>query len=125
MTRTPISNSDNVIDSRDVIKRIDELTEARDTAIANEEEFDKEDELKALIALADEASGYAADWTHGETLIADDYFETYAEELAGDTGCIDPKAKWPLTHIDWEAAANELKQDYTSVDFDGVTYWIC
>jgi hypothetical protein len=26
--------------------------------------------------------------------------------------------------IDWEQAAYELKQDYTEVNFDGVSYWI-
>jgi hypothetical protein len=26
-------------------------------------------------------------------------------------------------HIDWDAA-NALKTDYTSVEFDGVTYWL-
>lgn len=26
--------------------------------------------------------------------------------------------------IDWERAAEELRMDYTAVDFDGVTYWV-
>jgi hypothetical protein len=26
--------------------------------------------------------------------------------------------------IDWDATAENIQADYTSVDFDGVTYWI-
>lgn len=27
-------------------------------------------------------------------------------------------------HIDWDGVADELKADYTSIDYDGVTYWV-
>ena len=127
-----ISNGDDIIDSRDVIARIEELTEMRDAFIESEPsaiawaeaEPDNAEELTALEALAEEASGYAADWRYGETLIRDSYFERYAQELADDIGAIPSNAEWPCTCIDWERAARELQMDYTSVDFDGVTYWI-
>lgn len=139
-----ISNSDDVIDSRDVIERIKELEDEREAAIEeavetmgeedNEEEVRQTaadnwddtadgDALKALKALEEEASG-SPDWRYGETLIRDSYFEDYAQELAEDIGAIDPKANWPTRCINWEQAAEELKQDYTAVEFDGVTYWI-
>jgi hypothetical protein len=131
-----ISNRDDVIDSRDVIARIEELREEIEGIEG--EDFDAgkvggpddpvstelRDELAALEALADEASNYAADWTHGETLIRESYFVQYAQELADDIGAIDRNAKWPLSCIDWDKAANELKADYTEVDYDGVSYWI-
>ena len=85
---------------------------------------DNADELRILKALADEASGYAADWRHGEALIRDSYFKDYAMELAKDIGAINRGATWPNTCIDWDQAAGELKMDYSAVDFDGVTYWI-
>mgnify|MGYP001766184995 CR=1 FL=1 len=141
MKRT-ISNRDDVIDSRDVIERIKELTEEKEALEealeeaqeaetkleeAKEElkcwEEDYGEELKALESLQEQAEGYS-DWEYGETLIRDSYFEEYAQELAEDIGAIDPDAKWPLNHIDWEAAAGELQMDYASVDFDGVEYWI-
>ena len=115
------SNSDNTIDSRDVIKRIEYLENFLED---NPEHKDATRELGVLKALEDEASGYAADWHHGETLIADSYFEDYARELADDTGATNRDASWPNNHIDWTAAADELKQDYTEVDFDGTAYWI-
>lgn len=81
-------------------------------------------ELKTLQALAEEAEGYAPDWKYGEALIRDSYFETYAQELADDIGAINKDQNWPNNCIDWEEAARQLQQDYTSVEFDGVTYWI-
>ena len=126
-----IDNSQDMIDSRDVIARIEELEGDLVDCDDGQECPDcdwKRDELKILKALADEASGYAADWQYGEALIRDSYFRDYAEELAEDCGMIqsDISDKWPYTcfDIDWEQAARELQQDYTCVDFDGVTYWI-
>jgi hypothetical protein len=133
-----ISNTDDIIDSRDVIKRIEELesdrqalvdalegvqTEEDKLALEEWDNGDEAEELKALKALAEEASG-SGDWGYGESLIRDSYFEQYAQELARDIGAIAVDVEWPLMHIDWEAAAAALKQDYTSVDFDGVEYWI-
>ena len=126
-----ISNFDDVIDSRDVIARIEELESKLlnedgeiDTANEDENYRDACGELAALQALADEASGYAADWRYGETLIRDSYFKDYAMELAEDIGAINRDATWPNTCIDWDQAARELKMDYSAVGFDGVTYWI-
>ena len=119
-----ISKYEDVIDSRDVIARIAELTDLRDDADYGLDE-DEAHELAALETLAAEASGYAADWEYGEALIRDSYFREYAQELAEETGDIDfSKLSWPLTCIDWEQAARELQMDYTSVTFDGVDYWI-
>jgi hypothetical protein len=151
----------DIIDSRDVIKRVSELESdlqtahdaavevMRDTDFAalpeNErldyivpedfeewltvqaedsgEQCDDAEELIRLRALADEASS-SPDWTHGEALIADHYFETYAQELAEDIGAVNRDASWPNNHIDWEAAAGALQQDYFSVEYGDTTYWI-
>jgi len=110
-----ISNTQDTIDSREVIARINYLTGTED-----EEE---QAELKALEALAEEAQS-SPDWEYGETLIHEGYFETYARDLAEDTGAIDSQAGWPLYCIDWEYAARELKMDYMAVDFDDATYYI-
>lgn len=157
MTRM-ISNSDDVIDSRDVIARIDELETELQTAYESELEARRDDaqaeegaatppptfdawltltagdltaveqddarELITLRALCEEAEGYASDWRDGATLIRDSYFEDYARELAEDIGAIGKDLPWPACHIDWEAAADALKIDYTEVDFDGVSYWV-
>jgi len=140
---TDISKYDDIIDSRDVIARIDELeseiddlkeqlteleVEDEDTTVECEEINDQmdalEEELAPLKALAEEASSYSADWRFGETLIRDSYFKEYAMDMAEDIGAIGQKVSWPLDCIDWDQAADALKQDYTSVDFDGKEFWI-
>ena len=114
---TPILNTEDVIDSRDVIGRIEFLEGCE---VLDDEEAA---ELEALRSLQDECQ-HVADWKYGETLVRDSYFEDYARELAEDIGAYDPNAGWPLGCIDWEKAAEQLLIDYTSVEFDGETYWI-
>jgi hypothetical protein len=70
------------------------------------------------------ASG-SPDWTYGETLIRESYFTEYAEELCKEIGEIPKELPWYIAnHIDWDGIADELKADYTEVDFDGVSYFI-
>lgn len=119
----PISIYDDVIDSRDVIARIQHLeavAEGGDSLL----DFAERDELMMLKAVADDASDYVDDWQYGATLIRDSYFREYAMELAEEIGAINPDAGWPGNCIDWDQAARELRMDYTSVDFAGVTYWV-
>lgn len=139
-----IHNGMDLIDSRDIIARIDELendiVSFREDFDRAKEEGDEEaiefaqrecddfaeeygEELEALKNLQEQCDR-VSDWIYGETLIRYDYFEEYAQDLAEDIGVIDRNAVWPLDCIDWGKAADELKFDYTSVDFDGVEYWI-
>jgi hypothetical protein len=78
--------------------------------------------LRALVKELDSTAGESAH--HGITMIRDSYFEDYARELAEDIGAIDRNATWPNNYIDWEAAADALKTDYSTVDFDGIEYWV-
>jgi hypothetical protein len=128
-----ICNLDDVIDSRDVIDRIEELREERDEYTAahdtevvdtwGEAYPDDAAELAILEALAEEASGYASDWRYGETFIRDSYFTDYAMEILEDCGYL-PKDMPSWVEIDCDATARNMQQDYTAVAFDGVTYWI-
>jgi hypothetical protein len=139
-----ITSDEDLIDSRDIIARIDELREERETLRAEFDEVpenagvdfdawarnqigfdgDEADELRTLEALQADAEQYAPDWQHGATLIRDSYFKEYAQQLANDQGAIDSDAGWPCNCIDWDEAARQLMQDYTEVDFDGVTYYV-
>ena len=111
----PIDLSEDILDSRDIIARIAYLEGTADP--------DEIAELGILRELAEQGESYAADWAYGETLIADAYFRDYAEELADDIGAVDKDAGWPLTYIDWDAAADALKQDYTAIEVAGRTFW--
>ena len=136
-----ISNTDNTIDSRDVIARIEELeaeredlrsamddhntdSDAYEEANAALKEFDNSEEgqeLIALIALAEQGEDYAPDWKYGAQLIHEDYFEEAMDELLEECGDIPKDLPSYLTiTVDYDA----LKQDYTALDFDGQTYYI-
>lgn len=123
-----ISNTEDMIDSRDVIERLAELAGMWAAHQNDPEEPEPDDseleELRTLTALVEEAEGYSDDWQYGATLIHESYFTEYAKELAEDIGAIDSDAHWPSTYIDWEAAAGALKMDYAAVDFDGQTYYV-
>jgi hypothetical protein len=135
---TNVTKYDNIIDSSDVIARIEELESEQEDLLdghlfddlapkdqADFLEWEEENghELDTLRKLADEAKE-SPDWQHGETLIRDSYFQEYAQDLAEDCGMIPKDNAWPCTCIDWERAARELQMDYFSVEFDGIVYWI-
>lgn len=156
-------NTDDIIDSRDVISRIDDL-DARlacdhcgepvepaprdldtgagavwvhtsgavhcdddDTgesaSLSDPLDNDESAELDALRKLAEDGADYCPDWEHGTELVRDSYFKDYAMQFAEDIGAISSDAAWPRYAIDWNAAAADLRVDYTALDFDGVTYW--
>ena len=113
MTTKEISNTEDTLDVRDIIAAV---------------EADEDNAPAELVALLDELKGnggdeqWRGDW-YPVTLIRDSYFKEYAQELADDIGATDRNAAWPLNCIDWEEAASDLQIDYTTVEFDGVTYW--
>ncbi len=120
-----VSNTDDLIDIRDVIERIEylEVNDGDDMPAECEE-------LEALHKFIDQFAGYGGDeqWRdnwYPITLIRDSYFEDYARELAEDVGALNAEwsSQWPYSCIDWEQAARELQMDYTAADLDGVTYW--
>lgn len=86
------------------------------------DQFLGDEELHALKAFRAEFDSYT-EWKHGTQLIRDSYFKEYAQEFAEEIGAIGRNMAWPANCIDWNRAACELQMDYTSGDFDGVTYW--
>ena len=116
-----ITKHDDVIDSRDVIARIEELTDRNSEGALDPAEVD---ELGDLLDLAKQCEGYVDDWEHGEQLIRSTYFKAYAMDMAEDCGMLEKGAAWPYTCIDWDQATDELKMDYTSVQFAGIEYWV-
>lgn len=137
-----ISNCDGLIDSRDITERIGELEIELESAHEDEgteKEFDEwltdmagssdgtfqepAQELIDLRAFAEEAKGYAGDWLYGVSLIREEYFTEYCQELLADIGDL-PRDLPGYIVIDWEATADNLKVDYTSVDFAGEEYLV-
>ena len=119
-----ISNSDDTIDSRDIIERIELLESGRDDyddAAHWAASFpDDAEELRILTALAEEASQYSPDWAYGSQLIHESYFEQAMDEMVADCYELPEIPSFMTIALDYDA----LKQDYTEVDFNGVTYYV-
>jgi hypothetical protein len=80
--------------------------------------------LTTLEQLDREGRDNSEDWEYGAAiLIRDSYFTEYAQELADGIGAIPDGVQWPMSHIDWESAAYELKIDYIPLEVCGVTFW--
>ena len=132
----------DVLDSRDLQERLEELEtelealtedleaaeEENDEAAVSDaeqaiEEWKEEnqEEIDALTALKDYC--WDSGWRYGIAFVAEEDFEEYAQELAADLyGEEIRNASWPFDCIDWERAAGALRQDYSSIDYQGTTY---
>ena len=137
----------STIDIRDVIERYETLETTRDEIESEWDEIednagldfanyvrtdvrwgdDEEDEYQTLHSLLDELSGcggdeeWRGDW-YPITLINDDYFVEYAEELVKDCGYI-PHNLPHWIAIDWEKTADAVKEDYSWVKVGAEQYW--
>ncbi len=127
MKTNEINNSQEVIDSRDLIERIEELEDLinNNKNLPKEKREDlteEERELEVLNDLAEE-SNVSPDWKYGETLIRESFFIEYITEVLVDIGDLPKKIPHYIV-IDWEETAENIKEDYITVDFDGVDYLI-
>lgn len=114
---------EDILNSQDVIDRMEELQDEINELLENSEEADPEvlEELKELEGFAKYASE-VDDWEHEAYFIRDSNFTDYTRELAED--CYDIPLEWPFRCIDWKQASEELKCDYSAYEFGGVTFWI-
>lgn len=100
------------------------------------EPYIESDEWRSLQAHSEQFAELCADLNAGEPydpdslravdqqcLIPESEFEDYAQQLAEDIGAVEDFSRWPVSCIDWQQAADELRMDYTSVDYEGTTYF--
>jgi len=80
---------------------------------------DLRDELQPLLDLKAEG---IPDWNYGATLISADKWEEYVEDLVKDCGYISNDMPWWIV-IDWSATADNVADDYSTVYYDGDTYY--
>lgn len=117
-----VENADDYIDSRDVIDNIEELeadigdNESPDDFVLEREELAKLREFDA------QGRDLFEEWDEGVTLINENYWSQYVEEMAYDRGWVDTDS-FIFTYVDWERLANDLLIDRTVINFDGVDYY--
>jgi len=98
----------------------DEATDAVKAAMFKLSDSDESDyeELLKLKAFKEEVG---SEWANDPQFVSDGNFESFAADLARETTT--DLSSWPMSCIDWKAAAEELQQDYSSIEYDGTTYW--
>lgn len=115
-----INNSDRSISISDIEARIEVLEEIEglDEQIDNLIESEEATELVALRELLLNAEG------EGDTLIRYNYWRDYVrDELYADDNTHDmPSRLWD--NINWQGVADDEGSDHTTVDFDGITYYV-
>lgn len=80
-----------------------------------ETNYDEGKELRKLMDIVEEIG-------HADYIVAADHWVTYVEELLKDCGDLPSNLPWYI-EIDWEATANNIKQDYDTVEIDGEEWY--
>lgn len=136
----------NTIDTRDLAERREALkqeildsfletfehyaeqTESFEDIRFEEEEIeswkeDFEDELKEIEEIDDIENEVGSEFKYGVTLIDEDDFQEYCEDLVSDIGDL-PRdlPSYISNNINWEGVADDLRVDYSEVEFRGTTY---
>lgn len=103
-----------------------EMKEARDDEETEElednEPPDLDDDEAQELAELDALESDVTEWSSGNTLIPEEDFTDYVQDLAKDIGAIGSDADWIV--IDWEATADGVKMDYIEVTYQGDTYLV-
>ena len=132
-------SGDNIFDMRDLIERFEELEDERENEAQGDDDAadevclaawdatDDGQEYRKLYEFLEDVKGGGGDeqWRGDRyplTFISDSYFTDYCRELVQDIGDLPSTIPGYLV-IDWEATANNLRADYSSVELDGATYW--
>ncbi len=139
--KTTFDLSDDIIDVRDIIERVevieaelDQELEAQETTLSFEYALQDADnwpnhqeeytELIQLLAILGDIKGYGGDeqWRgdwYPATLIRESHFNDYIEKMVYDCYDIPELPSFMSISLDYVA----LRQDYSTIDINGVAYW--
>ena len=129
MFELSLNNGDDILEVTDIIERVEELREARDLSLDEWGEIIETladcGELATLESFLMDLRGSVGEdeWEGGwypSELIHEGYFEVYAQRVAEDEGV--DTSSWPCQHIDWENAADSLKDYYEFINLQGEWY---
>lgn len=104
-------SSNFVIDTRDLLAWVEFNTDLED---------EDAEQCSIVISLLDDIGIQSS--RNGITLIHENYFEDYVQEWYSEVYG-DDLINAPGLEIDWVKTTKNFRQDYTSIDFDGITFW--
>lgn len=84
---------------------------------------DEYNSIREITELREDIDGYAGDdFEDGIQLILEEDFEEYCEDLVEDCYDLKEVPQFIKDNIDWEGVANDLRDDYSEVEFRGDNY---
>lgn len=104
----------------------EEITESYEDIKQNEEEIQSfldlwKNEIEEIEEIQ-EIENNCSEFSFGEALINGNYFEEYVKDLLTDCGYISRDfPHW--IEIDWEATSENIKQDYSEIEYKNETYY--
>ena len=115
-------------DFLEVFPQYEDMTDTFEDIRLDEEEIESwrdnwQTELEVIEDINELENSVGSEWSYGVTLIDEDDFQDYCEELVSDIGYL-PKdlPSYISNNIDWEGVAEDLKVDYSEVTFRGTSY---
>jgi len=109
---------DNQVEEFEDIDLTDESLNTEDFQQQFDDEYTTINEINTL---EDEIS--SSEWEYGLFLVDEDDFQEYCEELVSDIGDLPTDLpSYIANNIDWEGVAEDLKVDYSEVEFRSTTY---
>ena len=119
LEETLIDNYNSFIDNSDF--EIDDVDDINNEEFEekNNLELEEYNDIKTFCGELEDSP----DFQYGESVIHESYFTEYTEDFLIDCGYI-PKDLPYWIEIDMEATAENVKQDYTEVEFEGDFYYI-
>lgn len=104
----------------------EEMTESFEDIRFEEEEIeswkqDWQDELNQITCIDDLEYEIGSEFNYGVTLIPEDDFTDYVIDLLEDCGYISKDfPSW--IEIDWQKTADNVRQDYSEIEYEGKIY---
>jgi hypothetical protein len=142
MNNVEIDYSDDVLDSKDLCNRLEYLESIKDTRLdwmdaKREEMSDAEidelennepeeftDEMKEELESLEEAKNYISEWRNGTALINMEHWVKYCEGIIEEIGDVPQDLpQYIRNNIDWKGVADDLSNDYSTIDIMGNTFY--
>ena len=142
MNNVEIDYSDDVLNSKDLCNRLEYLESIKDTRLdwmdakreamsdaeieelENNEPEEFTDAMKGELESLEEAKNYISDWRNGTALINMDHWVKYCEGFIEEIGDVPQDLpQYIRNNIDWKGVADDLSNDYSTIDIMGNTFY--